>query len=136
MEYHTGRRLDDKRSIDLVVGRYRRGRGHNWQSTWKKDVWDETGPREQANSKATRGRKGGRKARRAGRERATYHACTKICFALSDALVVVAALTLAANFSRAWSGFMLILLLYAPTGLMVSGEMPPSIWGSANMALL
>lgn len=30
----------------------------------------------------------------------THQACTNICFALSDALVVVAARTLAANFSR------------------------------------
>ena len=33
-----------------------------------------------------------------------YQACTKICFARSDALVVVAARTLAASFSRVWSG--------------------------------
>lgn len=33
----------------------------------------------------------------------TYQACTKICFALSEALVVVAARTLAASFSSAWS---------------------------------
>ena len=33
--------------------------------------------------------------------RNTHHACTKICFARSDALVVVAARTLAASFSKA-----------------------------------
>ena len=33
----------------------------------------------------------------------THQAWTKICLALSDALVVVAALTFAANFSRVWS---------------------------------
>jgi hypothetical protein len=42
-----------------------------------------------------------RDERRAEKEgRLTHQACTKICFALSDALVVVAARTFAASFSR------------------------------------
>ena len=64
--------------------------------------------------------------------RGTHHACTNICLALSEALVVVAARTLPASFSRAWSGLMVI-LPKAPVALR-SGE-PPSICGVEYMGL-
>ena len=63
---------------------------------------------------------------------ATHQAWTKICFALSDALVVVAARTFAASFSSAWSLLTACAAMdIRPMALVVciSCDWPRCMWG-------
>ena len=100
MESHTGHKRDDKKSRVLVVAHSRLGTVRNWRLTCEdKTIAHGVAPKSETRmiTVATEGKQGEEREM----ESDAHHAWTKICFALSDALVVVAARTFAASFSKA-----------------------------------